>query len=209
LRARANVKNSLAPVCCCLHGSKIVLQRIDPLLRYGSIRVMQATVGPIVEDFVVRVFLPLVLVILASFLAVRLAFGRFKNETLWTRKLDAYTKILEALHYSRVEAAKRYEEELKFMEEDATAPTYTPEYKAHLAEMKLIKLKADAEMQRILDTGTLIVSAEATKFLAEALKPRYEDWKNDPGFEFWETEEKNMRAAIDRITEIARKDLRV
>lgn len=170
---------------------------------------MQPTLGPIVEDLVVRACLPIVLVILASVLAVRLAFGRFKNEALWTRKFDAYTKILEALHYSRVEAEKKYEEELKFTEEDASVTTYSPEYKAHLAEMKRIKLKADAEMQRILDTGTLIVSADATTFLVEALKPRYDDWKNDPGFEFWETEEKNMRSAINRITEIARKDLGV
>lgn len=169
---------------------------------------MQPTLGPIVEDLVVRACLPIVLVILASVLAVRLAFGRFKNEALWTRKLDAYTKILEALHYSRVEAEKNYEKELKFSQEDASA-TYSPEYKAHLAEMQRIELKAGAEMRKILDTGTLIVSSEASSYLAEALKPRYDDWKNDPSFEFWETEEKNMRSAINRITEIARKDLGV
>jgi hypothetical protein len=145
-----------------------------------------------------------------ALLTVQLAFRRFKNEALWSRKLEAYTKILEALHHARLEAERNYENECRFTsEEGSESSRYSSEYKLHLEEMKKAKLRTGSEMNKLLDTGTLIMSPQAIAFLKEALKPRYEDWKNEPGVVFWQTEEENMRKAIDRISQIARADLGV
>ena len=43
--------------------------------------------------------------VLATLVAVRLALSRFKTEALWNKKFEAYNKILESLHFARLEAA--------------------------------------------------------------------------------------------------------
>lgn len=155
-----------------------------------------------------KVIFPGTLAILVALLTVRFAFRRFKNEAMWSKKFDAYSTILNSLHLARIQAEKNYEEEARFGQMEGP-PSYSVEYRKHLEEVNKAAIKADADVKRILDVGALLISKEARAFLEEALKPRADDWRNEPGVVFWNTEEKNMRAAIDRVTEIARRDLGV
>src|SRR6187402_201771 len=91
-------------------------------------------------DLIGKIAPSVVSALVASVVAVRLAFARYKKEALWERKLDAYAKILEALHVSRLHSAQRYDETLTGEERSA-------EYKASLQ-----KRAGDAwsELQRVL-----------------------------------------------------------
>ncbi len=136
--------------------------------------------------------------LVASWIAVRLAFARYKKEVLWERKLDAYTRILEALHVSRLHSEQARDEAL-------TGQEYSKEYKAELQKREL---GAWSELQKVFDVGSLIICEEATAYLREKLKPRYEAWQNDPAFEFWEKEEQIAHEAIVHIKVLAQKDLK-
>ena len=144
--------------------------------------------------------------VLATLVAVRLALSRFKTEALWNKKFEAYNKILESLHFARLEAAENYDLALK-MDDGESPPKYTTAYQAHLDELERTRLKAQSEVRKFLDIGDLFISGEAISFLQTTLKPRFDDWRNTSGAEFWETEEENMRKAIQRMQEFARSDL--
>ncbi|RRJ94359.1 hypothetical protein Ga0100231_008305 [Opitutaceae bacterium TAV4] len=51
-----------------------------------------------------KIIPPTISALLATWVAVRLALNRYKKESLWARKLDAYTKILDCLHICRLNA---------------------------------------------------------------------------------------------------------
>ena len=150
-----------------------------------------------VADLIGKIAPSVISALVASFIAVRLAFARYKKEALWERKLEAYTKILEALHVSRLNSEQAYHEALTGEERS----------KEHKAAMQKLAGDAWSELQKVFDVGSLIVSEEATTYLKSKLKPRYEDWKNDPPFEFWEREEEIAREAIAQIKLLAHKDL--
>ena len=134
----------------------------------------------------------------ASWFTVRLALGRYKKEIFWQRKLDAYTRILDALHVCRLRAERLANESIH-----DTSPT--DEQKA---EMKKKYSAASSELYRIIDTGLLILPEQATVHLNEVMSPRYEDWKELSSYEFWNTEENLIKKALTALIAVARVDLK-
>ncbi len=127
------------------------------------------------DDLLGRIVPSVVAAIVASWVTVRLAFGRFKRENLWQRKLEAYSRILDALHICRINAERLMNESLRESEPtDEQREAYRIEY-----------AKATSELHRMIDTGILILPDEVASHLERAMKPRYDDWKDMPSFEFW------------------------
>jgi hypothetical protein len=137
--------------------------------------------------------------LLATWVAVRFALDRYKKEALWMRKLDAYTRILDALHVCRLNAENTLDEYT------GGEGVRSKEYKE---KMRLKVNDAYSELQKVIDTGSLIISDAATRYLKEKMLPRINDWQNDPPDEFWAREEKLMDEALAQITSLARKELK-
>ena len=154
--------------------------------------------NPQMIDFSAKLLLGIAVAVISSWVTVRLSLRRFKTEALWNRKLDAYLKILEALHVER-----RHSEEvlLQFNRSYEYA-------KEHQEEMRKRTAQAHQELNRIVDIGALIISKDAVAYLREAIKPRYDDWENSSTEEFHDEEEAIYRKAIEKTIEIARADLK-
>jgi len=154
--------------------------------------------NPILDDIIGKIAPSVVAAIVASWVTVRLAFGKFKKEHLWQRKLDAYSKILDALHLCRIRAERLANDSLREIERsDEQAKTFDTEY-----------LTATSELHRMIDTGILILPKEVATNLEGAMKPRFGDWKEMSSYEFWDTEDARMKAAISEVISIARPDLK-
>lgn len=150
-----------------------------------------------VAQLIGKIASSLIPALLVTALGVRLAFSRYKKEKLWERKLDAYTKILDALHVSRLSSHQKFREahtEVERSVEDEEA-------------RKKKQGDAWAEIQRAFDVSSLIISEEAASYLKEKLKPRYEAWEEDDPIDFWAEEEKIEREAIEHLKLLARRDL--
>ena len=149
-------------------------------------------------DLVGKVAPGVIAALVAGLVTVRLALGRFKKEALWQRKLDAYTRILDALHVCRLRSEQLMREatqEVKLSKESTD-------------EMRKKYSAASAELHRMVDTGLLILPEAATSHLTEVMEPRYDDWREMPPYLFWETEEHLMKKALDALMRVARADLK-
>ncbi len=136
--------------------------------------------------------------LVASWVTVRLALGRFKEEAIWQRKLDAYTRILDALHVCRLRSERLAREATEGVQ-------FSDDYKE---EMRKKYSVATAELHRVIDTGLLILPQAVTSHLAEVMTPRYTDWKEMSPYEFWETEEHQMKKALEALIKTGRADLK-
>lgn len=154
--------------------------------------------NPIVDDIIGKIAPSVVAAIVASWVTVRLAFGRFKKENLWQRKLEAYSKILDSLHVCRIRAERLMNDSLRDTERiDENAREFDIEY-----------TKATSELHRIIDTGVLILPEEITNRLVTVMKPRFNDWKEMSSYEFWDSEDDRINSALNEVIKIARSDLR-
>jgi hypothetical protein len=74
--------------------------------------------------------------------------------------------------------------------------------------MKIKYEAANSELQRVVDTGLLLLPESATSELTTVMAPRYVDWQELPFEEFWESEESRLKNSLSRLIAIARADLK-
>jgi len=51
------------------------------------------------EDIALNLFTAILIGALSALITADLAFRRFRTEKWWERKVEAYTKVIESLHY--------------------------------------------------------------------------------------------------------------
>src|SRR5882757_10898790 len=93
----------------------------------------------------------LVVAVVSSLLAVRLALRRFYSEKWWERKSAAYTAIIESMHHLREHA----DTHLVFATKDRELPAEGEE----LLDRNLRQAMADLRKHR--DVGSFVISEEA------------------------------------------------
>jgi hypothetical protein len=97
------------------------------------------------------VLLTLVTQIVVVLVTVRLALGRFREEKLWERRLDAYTSIIRDLHHIKRDASLNFDAEMGGRKlSDATQSELTSAVKSAQADLALHS-----------DIGELLLSKEA------------------------------------------------
>lgn len=134
---------------------------------------------------------------LSAWLAVRFALKRFQSEKWFERRLEAYTRVIEALHYMKhctdrqLRAAQRGYE---IPEQDE-------------AELVSTYRKGLADIRRLTDMGALIFSAEAVAIL-EALNDDLAVTSDEQsGWENLEEEGAAIDKCLLEIRGIAKRDL--
>lgn len=135
--------------------------------------------------------------LLTSWLTVKFALRRFQSEKWFERRIDAYTKVIEALHFmsrcvdTQLNAALRQSELPKETEEELVAS-----YR-----------KGFADLKRLTDMGSLIFSQEAVTVL-NALNAELQDAGNE--ISWWEhldAEGVAISKCIVELRKIAKRDL--
>jgi hypothetical protein len=93
--------------------------------------------------------------VLTSWLTVRFSLGRFRSEKWFERRLDSYTKVIEALHFMNHCTETEMRAEVEGYEIDEKAK----------AELLASYAKGRSELRRLTDMGALIFSPEAVALL--------------------------------------------
>jgi hypothetical protein len=94
-------------------------------------------------QFLANLVTSLVISVFTAVLTVQLSLRRFQSERWWERKVDAYTRIIEALHHVIAFTSMIYKEWIekeKFTEE-------------HKAEMESSYAKAMGDLRMAIDVG--------------------------------------------------------
>ncbi len=149
-------------------------------------------------DVTIHILTGIVIAAASSWITVQLSLRRFRTERWWDRKADAYARLIEALHNSKAFADSHLEAEYRGHE--------IPKDKVQ--ELLQRSHQAHEEIQKVIDTGSFILSAEAlarlrlyTKESADASKAA--SWQQHLELDLAATDK-----CLKDIIEIARKDLK-
>ena len=141
----------------------------------------------------------LIIAIATAFLTVRLALRRFHSERWWERKVEAYTRIIEALHDLIEYSSANAEEELGNIK-------YTEEYSKQLWDNYRA---ASADLRKATGVGAYIISDEVAELL-DLLDARPKlKWEENAPWDIYYEQFYAYKEALAQIRLLAKKDLRV
>lgn len=143
--------------------------------------------------------LNIVVAIVGALLAVYLAFWRFRKEHLWSRKVDEYIAILEALHVAKDDASE-------YIAETVGRRDRSDEQKK---ESYGKSREAQRRIQKALDMGGFLLCPAASAVLVDVLKgidsAKDQPKPYDQAGDVFEAIEK----CVNSISAIAKEDLRL
>lgn len=65
------------------------------------------------EELAYKILIGIIIAAASSWITVRLSLARFRSEKWWERKIDAYTKVIEAFHHSKSFSDKHLNAEMR------------------------------------------------------------------------------------------------
>jgi hypothetical protein len=140
----------------------------------------------------------LIVAIIVAVLTVQLSLRRFYREKWWERRLDAYTRVIEALHHMLRSMEAGYSEELKERH-------YEPEQRKRLSE------RAEAgwnEVRKAADMGELLLSAAALGSLKDLIDQTDKFSEEQPSyFDYLNESLPVVRVHLKTFVVVAKKDL--
>lgn len=149
-------------------------------------------------DVIISILTGIVIAAVSSWITVQLSLRRFRTERWWDRKADAYARLIEALHNSKAFAESHLEAEYRGRE--------IPEEKVQ--ELLQQSHQAHKEIQKAIDTGSFILSAEALARLRLYSKESADASKAVSWYEHLEADWSATDNCLKNIIEIAKKDLK-
>ena len=136
--------------------------------------------------------------IIASYLAAKWSMRKFYSEKWWERKEKAYTEIIDALY-----DLLRY---CEIQKEDYGQGHGYP--KDRMKELGERYSQAAWKIKKATDIGAVVVSPEAQRALKELREKPQLEWHENPPWEIYEQDYGYYRDTLEKIVEIARKDLK-
>jgi hypothetical protein len=141
----------------------------------------------------------LVTAFVTSWLTVRLSLKKFHSERWWERKAEAYSKIIEAFH----DLLSYY----NALAEDYLTENGVPQQR--FDELKARYESARSDVDRATSIGAYIISNEASEALTRYSKRPRLKWRDNAPFDFYDNEAVHCRTTLDRLRQLAKKDLKV
>lgn len=137
----------------------------------------------------------LIIAIVTALLTVKLSLRKFYKERWWEKKVDTYSRIVDALHNY-----KNYnEQKLKI---EMSHPNSGE-------EKKLEKQweDADAELQRAIDLGAFVISEEAEEIIKKFLNRQIGDPNYEPLVDIIEYDLVQVKKCLSAVKKTAKNDL--
>ena len=144
-------------------------------------------------------FLPgIVAAIIASYFAARWSLRKIYSEKWWEWKEVAYSEIIECLYdimqYCEVQRnhdlhGRKYPEERMKKFEDKYSEAYW-------------------KLKKVTDIGGFVISNEGAKVLKDLRERPKLDWNENPPWDIYDQDYQYYKQALEKIVEIANKDLK-
>ena len=136
---------------------------------------------------------------ISSWITVQLSLRKFRDERWWERKVDAYTKVIEALHYSK-----------EWTDQHLEAEFTARELPQETVDKLLTEAKQGAsEIRRAVNIGAFYFSERATKRLSRYKAEENQATNTTVWFEYLERDHQAVSSCLDDMIEIAKEDLRI
>lgn len=143
------------------------------------------------ENIGLALITSLVIAPLSSYITVRLSLSKFKEEKLWERRIDAYERVLDALHVIKKNNAK-WDNALR-----SDRPTPTTE---ELEELDEKRIEAMNFLERALDLGEFILPKDVITDIRSLFeKLRGLEITEDNFNEIYTMENKLVESALEKI----------
>ena len=146
------------------------------------------------ENLAVTILSGVVVAFASAWITVRLSFRQFRSERWWERKVEAYDRIISALHDSTTYAEAKFSAHCEERE---------------LKNSELAKKSRDAhlEIQRAADMGAYLLSKEARERLVRYRNACKQEWDDSNFFGYLECEAAASSSCLSDMIEIAKRDL--
>ena len=142
--------------------------------------------------------LSILIAVVSPWIAVRLSLGRFRDEKLWEKKVHAYERIIEALHYLKVDTDTSFEAVVAHMD--------IPEEKKKV--LRIASSNARSELERAFNIGSFILSEECQERLKIFLKAVARSSNAQDYFTHLDAYGAAIDSCLNDIIRIAKQDVR-
>jgi hypothetical protein len=147
---------------------------------------------------VTAILTAIVIAAISSWITVQLSLRKFRAEKWWEKKVDVYSKVIEALHNSKMFAHYHLEAEY---------------HGSHLLEGQDKELRerakaANDEILKAIDVGAFIFSDEALARLQKYQKESEEAGNHQSWFEYLEADLAATDSCLKDLIQIAKRDIR-
>jgi hypothetical protein len=150
-----------------------------------------------VPPLLLNLLTAIVVAIVTALISVWLAFRRFRAERFWERRIDAYSRIVEALHNAKAFAEDHLEAEIE-------GSNLSPQ---RVSELKARSLQGKDEVFKAMDTGALLLPQQAVDRLRKYAADVNEASHSDMWPDYLDADLEAAQGCIRDITAIARRDL--
>ncbi|MGA7578695.1 MAG: hypothetical protein ACLQUW_12410 [Desulfobaccales bacterium] len=149
-------------------------------------------------DLILKIFAGIAIATFSSWVTVKLSLRRFRAEKLWERQVDAYLRVIEALHNSKTFSEHSYNAELQMNK-------LSDERSEEIVTRSII---AQDEIDKAIDLGAFLFSVGALNILKEYQKEISEIPNDHPWLQYLEDDLLATKKCLKNFIEIAKNDLK-
>ena len=150
-------------------------------------------------DIARDILVGLLIATVSAWVTVQLSLKRFRSEKWWERKVEAYERVIEALHHRKAFADAHYEEWFE-------GQKHSQERQDQLSRGVKESIK---EIEKAANVGAFLFSGEAQGRLARYKRESREALKGSDIHEMINSSSKAVDSCLSDLIELARKDLRI
>ncbi|MFH1768697.1 MAG: hypothetical protein ABH858_06030 [Candidatus Omnitrophota bacterium] len=151
------------------------------------------------EKIAIGVFTAIVISFISSWITVHLSLRRFRTEKWWEKKVDAYSKVIEALHN-----AKAFSTANMSAEENAGKISNSDQ-----TSLRARTCEANEEIFKAMDVGGFLLSKDALSSLKQYRKDATAAEHEQSWYGHLEQDWAATEKCLKDIIEIAKKDLKI
>jgi predicted CopG family antitoxin len=148
-------------------------------------------------QFLITIFTGIIIAAVSAWITVHLALRKFRSEHWWEKKVEAYSKVIEALHNSKSFSDKHLDANYagRNISEDSSK------------ELGARAISAQLEIDKMIDIAAFMLSEEANERL-KAFKKEIDSFSDCPNWiEYLEYDWKATDSCLNDLIRIAKKDL--
>ena len=151
------------------------------------------------EELAEKILIGIIIAATSSWVTVRLSLARFRSEKWWERKIEAYTKVIEAFHHSKSFSDKHLSAEMRGKELPEEADQ----------EVRALSKVAHKEIDKYTDIGSFLFSDKFYLKLKQYQKESDDVSSNSQGWtDYLINDQELTERYLNELIALAKKDLR-
>lgn len=153
----------------------------------------------LMSNFAITVLTGIIIAVVSAWVTVQLALRRFRAEKWWEKRVEAYERVIEALHHSKAFTSVHLDA--------AYAGKDVPEERDK--ELRAKSKEALREIEKATDIGGFLLGEEALERLRRYQKEAKEASNTTSWHKYLEDDWAATNSCLENIIQIAKQDLQL